>query len=420
MIKEIILPDLGEGIDAAEVSEVTVSVGDFINPDDTILVLESEKASMEIPADVTGTVREVAVQPGDEITTGQLLFKIELSLATAEIEKTAPVGDKPDLEPEKTPSRKTINELSPPLPMGETTSTGDVFASPGVRRLSRELGISLHAIKGTGPKSRITKNDLHDYIKIRLAIAAGGTVNHRQLDVDYSQWGAVEVQKLTKVKRITGQRLQQAWQAIPHVTQFDTADITDLDAYRKAMKKNAMENNIKVTFLPFLMKAVVKVLEEMPQFNSSLDHSGENLVLKHYYHLGVAVDTPQGLTVPVVQDVDQKSVLELSEALMDVSTRARNKKLKPDELKGGTFTISSLGGVGGTHFTPIVNPPEVAILGVSRSHWQAVYDSVADQITPRYILPFSLSYDHQVIDGAAGAAFTSRFAAILEDIEQFK
>ena len=192
-----------------------------------------------------------------------------------------------------------------------------------MRRLSRELGVSLHAIKGTGPKNRITKNDLHDYIKIRLAIAAGGTVNHRQLDVDYSQWGAVEVQKLTKVKRITGQRLQQAWQAIPHVTQFDTADITDLDVYRKAMKKNVAEENIKVTFLPFLMKAVVRVLEEMPQFNSSLDHSGENLVLKHYYHLGVAVDTPQGLTVPVVQDVNQKSVLELSEALMVVSTRAR-------------------------------------------------------------------------------------------------
>ena len=177
-------------------------------------------------------------------------------------------------------------------------------------------------------------------------------MNHRQLDVDYSQWGAVEVQKLTKVKRITGQRLQQAWQTIPHVTQFDTADITDLDAYRKVMKKNAAKENIKVTFLPFLMKAVVRVLEEMPQFNSSLDHSGENLVLKLYYHLGVAVDTPQGLTVPVIQDVDQKSVLELSETLMDVSTRARNKKLKPDELKGGTFTISSLGGIGGTHFTP--------------------------------------------------------------------
>ena len=285
MIKEIILPDLGEGIDAAEVSEITVSVGDFINPDDTILVLESEKASMEIPSDVTGTVQEVAVQPGDEITTGQLLFKIELALATGEMEKTAPVGAEPGLEPEKTPSRKTINELSPPLPMGETTSTGDIFASPGVRRLSRELGVSLHAIKGTGPKSRITKNDLHDYIKIRLAIAAGGTVNHRRPDVDYSQWGAVEVQKLTKVKRITGQRLQQAWQTIPHVTQFDTADITDLDDYRKAMKKNAAEENIKVTFLPFLMKAVVRVLEEMPQFNSSLDHSGENLVLKHYYRI---------------------------------------------------------------------------------------------------------------------------------------
>ena len=413
MIKEIILPDLGEGIDGAEVSEVTVSIGDTVNPNDTILVLESDKASMEIPADVSGSISEVFEATGDELKPGHLLMKIELSGDAPKTEIN--VKEKP---PETNP--KTIVEEIVPEPILENFGSNDnVFASPGVRRLARELGINLQGIKGSGQKGRITKNDLNGYIKLQMAMSSGAIPAPKQ-EIDFSQWGDVEVQKLTRIKRITGERLQQAWQSIPHVTQFDEADITDLDAYRKKLKKVGAEKGIKVTFLPFLMKAVSMVLKEMPEFNSSLDFTDQNLVLKNYYHIGIAVDTPNGLTVPVVRDVDKKSIFELSEDLMDLSSRARDKKLKPDEMKGGTFTISSLGGIGGTAFSPIVNPPEVAIMGVSRSAWKQVFDKASGDFETRFIMPFSLSYDHRVIDGAAAATFTSRFAKILSDLSNFK
>ncbi len=417
MIKEIILPDLGEGIEGAEVSEVSVASGDTVSPDDTILVLESDKASMEIPAEVSGIVKDILVAAGDELKTGHPLMKIEVpdtsgedgdpeTAAEEEIEPTA------DLEPE-------ISETTPTPALEDSGSTDRVFASPGVRRLARELGINLQTIQGTGLKGRITKDDLNAYIKLQMAITSG-TLPAPQPEIDFSQWGDIEVQKLTRIKRITGERLQQAWQSIPHVTQFDEANITELDALRKEMKKAGAEKNIKVTFLPFLMKATAVVLKEMPEFNSSLDHTGQNLVFKNYYHLGIAVDTPSGLIVPVVRDVDQKSIYELSEELMDLSTRARDKKLKPDEMKGGTFTISSLGGIGGTAFSPIVNPPEVAIMGVSRSAWKQVFDKSSGEFSARLIMPFSLSYDHRVIDGAAAAAFTSKFATTLTDLDLFK
>ena len=416
MIKDIILPNLGEGIDSAEISEVVVKKGGVVNPEDIILVLESEKASMEIPAEVAGEVKEVMVKTGEEVFTGQILVKIEL--LEAQVKKQP--------QPENDRDNKSIIETPPDFvskPAAiEILSLGSdsLFASPGVRRLSRELGINLELIRASGPKGRITKNDLHDYIKRRLAIAESGlSLSHARPDVDFSQWGDVELKKLTKINLITGKRLQDAWQSIPHVTQFDSADITELDLYRKKIKEKALKKNIKVTFLPFLMKAATYILKEMPIFNSSLDQSGENLVTKHYYHLGIAVDTPQGLTVPVIRDVDKKSILELSEELMEISSKAINKKLRPDELKGGSFTISSLGGIGGSFFTPIINPPEVAILGVSRSNWEPVYDNNSGKFIPRYILPFSLSYDHMVIDGVAGAAFTSRFSSILANIDIF-
>jgi pyruvate dehydrogenase E2 component (dihydrolipoamide acetyltransferase) len=249
---------------------------------------------------------------------------------------------------------------------------------------------------------------------------SSGNIPAPPLEVNFSQWGDIEVQKLTRIKRITGKRLQQAWQSIPHVTQFDEADITDLDFYRKELKSQVAEQGVKITFLPFLMKAVAIVLKEMPEFNSSLDHTGQNLVLKNYYHLGIAVDTPSGLTVPVVRDVDKKSIIDLSVDLMDLSTRARDKKLKPAEMKGGTFTLSSLGGIGGTGFSPIVNLPEVAIMGVSRSAWKQVFDKTSEEFVTRFIMPFSVSYDHRVIDGAAAAIFTSRFASVLSDLSHFK
>jgi pyruvate dehydrogenase E2 component (dihydrolipoamide acetyltransferase) len=411
MIKNITLPDLGEGINSAEVSEVTVSQGETVGIDDTILVLESEKASMEIPAETNGIVSEIFVSAGDEVKTGQLLIKIETSGAEIKIE--TPIEEEPQ---KQAPIEKGQIEQESALVV--TGRNDHVFASPGVRRLARELGINLEIINGSGPKGRITKEDLNNYIKIQMAMSSGNFPPPKK-DIDFSQWGDIEVQKLTKINKITGQRLQQAWQEIPHVTQYDKADITDLDALRKELKKKGAETGVKVTFLPFLLKAASIVLREMPKFNSSLDHTDQNLVLKNYYHIGVAVDTPNGLTAPSVRDVDKKTIFELSEELMDLSARARSKQLKLDEIKGSTFTISSLGGIGGTSFSPIVNPPEVAIMGVSRSDWKLVFNKEAHEFIQRYIMPFSLSYDHRVIDGAAAAAFTTRFAQVLLNVDYF-
>ena len=411
MIKEILLPDLGEGIDSAEVSEITVSQGDTVGIDDTILVLESEKASMEIPAETNGIVSEILVSAGDEVKTGQLLIKIEIS--DAEIKIETPIEEEPQ---KQEPIEKGQIKQEPALVV--TGRNDHVFASPGVRRLARELGINLETINGSGPKGRITKDDLNSYIKIQMAISLGNFPQPKK-DIDFSQWGDIEVQKLTKINKITGQRLQKAWQEIPHVTQYDKADITDLDTLRKELKKKGAETGVKVTFLPFLLKAASIVLREMPKFNSSLDHTDQNLVLKNYYHIGVAVDTPNGLTAPSVRDVDQKTIFDLSEELMDLSARARSKQLKPDEIKGSTFTISSLGGIGGTSFSPIVNPPEVAIMGVSRSEWKLVFNEETQEFMQRYIMPYSLSYDHRVIDGAAAAAFTTRFSQVLLNVKYF-
>ena len=417
MIKEIILPELGEGIDGAEVSEVSVTVGDVVAVDETIMVLESEKASMEIPADVSGTISEILVATGDELKPGHVLMKIETTEKSVEAQVTVQKAQPTEPEPETKPEEFVLSELK--TVFGTTGSSENVFASPGVRRLARELGINLQIIKGSGQKGRITKDDLNGYIKLKMAMSSGLIPAPKQ-EVDFSKWGDVEIQKLTRIKKITGERLQRAWQSIPHVTQFDEADITDIDAYRKELKIDGAKKGIKVTFLPFLMKAATIVLKERPAFNSSLDHTDQNLVFKNYYHLGIAVDTPNGLTVPVVRNVDKKSIFDLSEDLMDLSTRARDKKLKHNEMKGGTFTISSLGGIGGTGFSPIVNPPEVAIMGVSRSAWKQVFDKESGEFQARFVMPFSLSYDHRVIDGAAAAAFTSRLAAVLSDLSYFK
>ena len=248
----------------------------------------------------------------------------------------------------------------------------------------------------------------------------GAPIGYKQPEIDFSKWGDIEIKPLTKIQKITGQRLQQSWQTIPHVTQFDEADISVLNNIREEKKAEGVKKNIKVTFLPFIMKAVVKSLKEFPVFNSSLDHTGENLVIKDYINLGIAVDTPTGLVVPVIKNANKKSILGLSKDLMDISERARSGKLKPDELKGGTFTISSLGGIGGTYFTPIINPPEVAIMGISKSGWRNVYNHNSKEIIPTFTMPFSLSYDHRVIDGAIGAAFTSFFSKALFDSKTFE
>ena len=424
MIKDLELPDLGEGIDGAEISEISVSVGDEITKDQTILILESDKASMEIPSDFTGTLKEILVSTGDEVSTGQLLMKIDSSDESSD-------QDKKEDETDKTAGSSDSKSKVEDSALGNTApiqapkldlnlNSDGIFASPGVRRLARELQINLNHINGTGEKNRITKDDLNNYILRQMASSSGSSIPTPIVQEDFSQWGEIENQKLTKIKRITGKRLQAAWQTIPHVTQFDEADITDLDTYRKKLKEKLLKDGIKVTFLPFLIKALTHALKEMPEFNSSLDSSSTNLVIKKYINIGIAVDTPTGLVVPVISNADQKSISDLSIELVDISNRARNKKLKPAELKGGTFTISSLGGIGGSFFTPIINPPEVAIIGVSQSVWKNTFNRNEKKSELKYIMPFSLSYDHRIIDGAAGARFTKRFKEILDDLSFFK
>jgi len=412
MLKKIVLPDLGEGIDSADVSEILIKPGDTVSVDDIILVLESDKASMEIPSENSGIVKEVFVVMGDEVKTGESLLSIEIAS-----------DDKDKLDTQKTEEtqEETQEESVKPVEVKQETkpSTEKTFASPGVRRLSRELEIDLSSVRATGAKGRITKDDLHGYIKQKM-VQGGPVVATSFPKIDFSQWGVVENTPLTKIQKITGERLQQAWQTIPHVTQFDEADISILNSRRIELKKEGLKKNIKVTFLPFIIKAVVKALKEFPRFNSSLDHLGENLVQKNYFNIGIAVDTPTGLVVPVIKDADNKSVLGLSEELMDISDRARTKKLKPEELKGGSFTISSLGGIGGTNFTPIINPPEVAIMGVSKSSWKPLYDHKNKEIIPTFVMPYSLSYDHRVIDGALGASFTTFFSRSLLDVSTFE
>ena len=411
MIKEILLPDLGEGIETVDVSEVLVSPGENISPGDIILVLESEKASMEIPSEEKGKIQKVFVTAGDQIKAGEILIIMDI------------VGD--TLNKKETKKQEIEQEQEKEIAIAqsvkiEKTQRKKSFASPGTRKLARELEIELAIINGTGLKGRVTKNDLHAYIKTQMYRDPSREQRPSMPKIDFSQWGKITKQPLTKIKHITGERLQLAWQTIPHVTQFNKADISKMDANRKVLKSETKNTDIKITFLPFIIQAAAATLKEFPEFNSSLDHTGENLVIKNYYHFGIAVDTPSGLTVPVITNVDKKSLLELSIELMDISSRAREKKLEPQELKGSSFTISSLGGIGGTYFTPIINPPDVAILGISRSEWVPMYEPNNKEIIPKYMMPFSLSYDHRVIDGAAAAAFTNRFTEIVLDESIFK
>ena len=412
MLKEILLPDLGEGISSADVSEILVSPGDNVSVDDIILVLESDKASMEIPAEDNGLVKKVFISPGDQVKTGEILIVMEVvSGATQQLKNKKEEKGAPKKPPDQKVSTKTKEEV-------KVVSSEKPFASPSVRRLARELDINLSIIKATGQKGRTTKDDLHSFIKQKMVQGVSGST-YVQPQIDFSKWGEVENKPLTKIQKITGNRLQQAWQTVPHVSQFDEADISILDDRRKEYIKKGQKKNIKVTFLPFIMKAVIKTLKEYPMFNSSLDHKTENLIIKNYYNLGIAVDTPMGLIVPVIKNAEKKSILVLSKELMDISERARKGKLKPEEIKGGSFTISSLGGIGGTHFTPIINLPEVAILGVSKSVWKPLYNHKTKEIVPTFTMPFSLSYDHRVINGAIGAAFTSFFLNAVLDSSTF-
>ena len=424
---DILLPELGEGITSVEISEVLVKKGDTVKVDDPIIVVETEKASMEIPTTESGTIENVQVEKGGAISPGDVIISItgDEDQAEAFDEPSPPIAESAEprdivkTEPTTPYITAATPDVKPPLPA--TSAIGKpVLASPSVRRFARELGCDLKLVTGSGPKGRITQEDVQEYIKGRLAGGAPGgsalPIIAPGQDLDFSKWGEVDIQPLNKIKKITGKRLQQAWQAIPHVTQFDKADITKLDKLRLHLKKVNKDESVKVSFLPFFIKAVSILLKEMPQFNSSLDGSNENIVLKKYINIGVAVDTPNGLVVPVIKDTNEKSIKELARELTTLSSKARDKKLLPADMEGGCFTISSLGGIGGTYFTPIVNPPEVAILGISRSTSEPVF--MEGKLRKRLILPFALSYDHRLIDGAAAARFTSNFGQLLSNFEE--
>lgn len=403
------VPDIGDFTDVP-VIEILVSVGDEVEAEQGLVTLESDKATMEVPAPNAGVVEELLVEEGDEVSEGTPVAVIsdgDGGTETGEVE----VGI--ESEPEK--GAEADSEL-----MAEPDAGDDVYASPSVRRIARQRGIDLSRLEGSGRKGRITVEDVEgfeggDNIAGRSGGAgAGGGIEGLDMapwpTVDHARHGEVERIELSRIKQISGPNLARNWVHIPHVTHHDEADITDLEAFRKRINS---EQDVKVTMVALLLKAVVPVLKQYPEFNSSLD--GDSLILKHYYHLGFAADTPQGLLVPVIRDVDQKGLLEVAEELIELSGRAREGKLGPTEMAGATFTISSLGGIGGTGFTPIVNAPQVAILGVTRSKVKPVWDAEAEQFVPRLMVPLSLSYDHRVIDGAAAARFSASLVRVLED-----
>ncbi|MCX7193270.1 MAG: dihydrolipoyllysine-residue acetyltransferase [Proteobacteria bacterium] len=411
-IKQVLVPDIGDYKGVA-VIEVMVKVGDIINEEDTLLTLETDKAAMDVPSPFAGVVKELHVEIGDKVSRGSLILMMETSAAAGPAEQpvatpvVAPTATAVQAAPVITPTVQTV------------ASGGQAHASPAIRRFARELGVDIAQIKGSGEKGRVTKDDVQLFVKSALAQPRGAVGGNglQVLDMpvfDFAKFGAIETTPLSRIQKISGANLHRNWVTIPHVTQFDEADITDMEAFRKQLGNEYARQNIKITPLAFMLKAVVAALQKFPKFNASLD--GENLVLKQYFHIGVAVDTPDGLMVPVLRDVDKKGIVQLAQELADISARAREKKITANDMQGGCFTISSLGGIGGTAFTPIINAPEVAILGVSRSAMKPVYQNGA--FVPRLMLPLSVSYDHRVIDGAAAARFTAYLAQVLSDIRR--
>jgi len=445
-LKEARVPDLG-GSSEVPVIELLVKVGDTVKKDQGLVTLESDKATMEVPSSHAGVVREIKVKLGDELSEGSLVAIIEASEAAmppvgaplgatgdaevaprgAPTERVAPKGvPTQSIAAEAAPTMKASAAPTPAHTHDATQLAGNAlpYASPSVRLFARELGVDLAKVAGSARGGRITRDDVQNYVKAALAkpaaAAASGGGNGLNLlpwpNVDFSKFGPVESKPLSRIKKISGANLARNWAMIPAVTQFDDADITELEAFRVQLNKENEKAGLKLTMLAFLMKAAVAGLKKFPDFNASLDASGENLTLKSYFHIGFAADTPNGLVVPVIRDVDQKGVFALARETSELAAKAREGKLGPAEMQGGCFSISSLGGIGGTAFTPIINAPEVAILGVSKSsmkpHWNG------SSFEPRLTLPLSLSYDHRVIDGAAAARFTSYLAQLLADFRR--
>ncbi len=401
-VKEIVIPDIGTTGDVT-VIEILVKPGDKITAEQSLITLESEKATMEVPSSDAGIVDSILVKVGDKVSIGKAIIKLKVE----GVAETAP----------KAAEKVAVVPAAQPQPIvatiTTTTTNDDTYASPAVRRLARELGVNLQAIAGSGRKNRIQKEDLIAFLK---GSGSGAAAIPQAPVIDFSKFGETETKPLTRIKKLTGTNLHRNWLIVPHVTQFEEADITEMEVFRKSQSEKAEKLGFKLTPLVFIMKAVVAALKTYPQFNASLDPSGENLIYKKYFHIGVAVDTPEGLVVPVIRDVDKKGLFDLVKELAQLSEKARKKGLTPAEMQGASFTISSLGGIGGTGFTPIVNVPEVAILGVSKAAIKPQYQN--NQFVPRLMLPLSLSYDHRVIDGADGARFIVHLAKHLADIRQ--
>ena len=426
---EVTVPDIGDATDV-DVIELLVANGDTVAEEDGLITLETDKATMDVPAPQAGTIKELKIKVGDKVSAGSLVLLLEVASATPEApaaEPSAPAPVAAVSEPAKAAPKP------PPVPhhpsAGEKKPTGKVHASPSVRRLAREFGVELAQVNATGPKGRILKEDVQSYVKYELsrpkmtpgsnvASGSGGLQVLAPPKVDFSKFGEVEEVPLTRIQKISGPNLHRNWVTIPHVTQFEEADITDLEVFRKEQNAIAEKRKlgVKITPLVFMMKACADALKTYPIFNTSLSESGESLIQKKYYHIGIAVDTPGGLVVPVVRDVDKKGVLEISRELAEISIKARDGKLKAADMQGSCFTISSLGGIGGTAFTPIVNAPDVAILGVSKSEMKPKWNG--KDFEPRLMLPLSLSYDHRVIDGAVAARFAVHLSNVLGDLRQ--
>ena len=433
-IKEILVPDIGNFQDV-EIIEIMVKPGDQLSADDAIMTVESDKAAMDIPAPFAGTVTELKIKVGDKVSAGTPILMLDTA-GEAVASTSAPVVTSftpattdvvANVPPPSHPAPEVPAHIPPkhrPDPVAahaEFAGGKPAHASPSVRRFARELGADLSRIKGSGPRGRILKEDVQAWIKGELAKPTGEAIGlgfPPAPVIDFTQFGEIETQALSRIKKLAGANLHRNWVSAPHVTQFDEADITDLEAFRKSMLEEAAKRGVKLTLLAFLMKAVVNALRSYPQFNASLAADGENLILKKYFHVGFACDTPDGLVVPVIRDVNKKDVMEIARELAELSELARERKLKIDAMQGGCFTISSLGGIGGTAFTPIINCPEVAILGLSRADYKPVWDKASKTFEARLMLPLSLSYDHRVIDGADGARFTSHLRLMLSDVRR--
>lgn len=434
-VKSVPLPDIGNFKDLP-VIEVLVAAGDRVETEQSLITLESDKATMEIPAPFAGVVKKVLVKTDDTVNVGDIIVEMEADdPANAEPAKAepaavnaptpaeaapAPAEAASAVTPAATPAATPAKAETTSYPINAPTPGAVFHASPSVRAFARTLGVDLAKVSGTGVKGRIQKDDITAFVKNTLSQSAGSAATGGSIaplpSIDFSQFGETETVPLSRIQKRSGKHLSSCWLNIPHVTQFDETDITELEAFRQSLKARAEKAGIKVTPLVFILKAAASVLAEYPRFNASLDASGENLILKKYIHIGVAVDTPNGLVVPVIRHVDQKGLFELSAELAAVSARARDGKLSPEDLSGGCFSISSLGGIGGTQFTPIVNGPEVAILGVSRAKMSPVWNG--ETFEPRLMLPLALSYDHRVIDGALGARFITSLSAVLRDLRE--